>query len=191
MCFYRYKPIRYNMAGDMLMVFMSFLPGTLEILADLAAKYGLIGLFISSFIGSTIFVPFSVELLFPVLIESGVDLYPIIFVASTGALIGTWVNYWLGYKGSSLVKRRFGEKGIEKAKNAMDKYGWPGLFLVVFLPIPLPIPVDPLTIIPGIARMNFLRFSVVVYVAKLLRYAFFVGVLNGLLSMFFPHKPIF
>lgn len=155
-------------------------------LTGLVTAYGIFGLFLAAFLGSTIFIPFSVEALLPLLIKANVDLYRIVIVASIGALLGTWVNYLLGYYGSEYIKKKVGEEKISKAKEAMDKYGWPGLFIVIFTPVPLPIPVDPITIIPGLARMNFFRFSVVVFIAKLARYSFFVGILNGLLSIVFP-----
>jgi len=44
-------------------------------------------------------------------------------------------------------------------------------------------PVDGVTIIPGITRMNFLWFSAVIFFGKLLKYAFFVGLLNELLLL--------
>jgi len=178
------------MARDAITAFTDVFPGTLHALTGLVARHGLLGLFAAAFVGSTIFVPLTVEFLFAPLIELNVDLYLIVIVASIGALMGTWVNYWLGYYCSELIEKRVGKAHIDKAKNVMDKYGWPGLFLIVFAPIPLPIPVDPITIIPGIARMNFVIFSVVVFIAKLMRYAFFVGVLNSILCILFPNKPV-
>jgi len=142
--------------------------------------YGLPGLFFSSFIGSTIFVPFSVEAAEAFLIAAKENPYLVILVASVGALMGTWVNYWIGYFGSGLVEKRVGAGNIKKAKDFMDKYGWPGLFLVIF--IPTPIPVDPVTVFPGLARMGFAKFTVVVFVAKVLRYSVVVALLTGLLS---------
>ncbi|MBN2251126.1 MAG: DedA family protein [Candidatus Altiarchaeota archaeon] len=156
------------------------------VLAELVRDYGLIGLFASALVGSTIFVPLSVEALLPILIRARIDLYLIILVASIGALIGTWINYGIGRYAANLASSRLGNGRVEKAKGVMNKYGWPGLFAVIATPIPLPIPVDPITLIPGITRMDFMKFSLVVFAAKLIRYALFVGILNGLLKIFFP-----
>ena len=140
-------------------------------------QYGLVGLFFSAFIGSTIFVPFSVEAAEIFLIEAKQNPYLVVVVAAVGALMGTWVNYGIGFFGSEIVEKRIGINNINKAKAFMNKYGWSGLFLVIF--IPTPIPVDPITIIPGITRMGFLEFSIVIFVAKLLRYALVAAILAG------------
>ncbi|HDI72970.1 MAG TPA: DedA family protein [Candidatus Altiarchaeales archaeon] len=151
---------------------------------ELIVQHGpLLGLFISSLTGSTIFIPLSVEALFPILIRSDLDPYLIVIIASMGALMGTWINYLLGYFGSGIIERKLDSNRIDRAKRIMNKYGWPGLFIIIFLPLPLPIPVDPITIFPGIARMNFIEFSIVVFFAKLARYSFFVGIFNSLLGL--------
>lgn len=150
-------------------------------LADMISQWGIFGLLPVSLIGSTIFVPFAVEFFFPALLASGVDPYLIVITAAIGSTLGTFVNYWLGHAGSRYVKRKVDGEGVEKATKLMNRYGWFGLLFIIT--IPLPIPVDGVTIIPGIARMNFLWFSVVVFFGKLLKYAFFVGLFNRLLLM--------
>ena len=150
-------------------------------LTEMISHWGIFGLLPVSIIGSTIFVPFAVEFFFPALLASGVDPYFIVITAAIGSTLGTFVNYWLGHAGSRYVKRRMDGKRVEKATNLMNRYGWFGLLFIIT--IPLPIPVDGVTIIPGIARMNFLWFSAVVFFGKLLKYAFFVGLLNGLLLL--------
>lgn len=154
------------------------------VLTSLVHSYGLTGLFISSLIGSTIFIPFSVEAMIGIVIGAGFDPYIIVLVAALGALIGTLFNYSLGYFASGYVKKYLGEQTILKAKNVMDKYGWPGLFAIIAIPLPLPVPVDPITIIPGLTRMNLMEFSAIVFTAKLFRYALFVGLCAGLLGIF-------
>jgi membrane protein YqaA with SNARE-associated domain len=151
----------------------------IQVLISLVHQYGLLGLFISALIGSTVFIPFSVELAIAALLSSGENPYIILLAASIGALMGTLVNYAIGCFASELAEKRIGEENIRKAKKAMDKYGWPGLFLIIAIPIPLPIPVDPITIIPGMTRMNIIKFSVIVFFAKLIRYAIFIGILEG------------
>jgi len=156
---------------------MGVLPGTFHFLRDLVVGWGLLGIFVASFLGSTIFIPFSVEAVEAVLLGLKQNPYLVVLVASLGSLLGTCVNYWIGYAGSGLIEKRVGQDNINKAKHFMDKHGWPGLFLVIFLPTP--IPVDPVTVIPGLMRMNFAEFSVVVFVAKVLRYAVVAAALMG------------
>lgn len=162
--------------------FMGLFSQNTAFLKQLVEQYGLTGILISSFIGSTIFVPLSVELLLPILIKAHINLYLIIIFASVGALVGSWVNYAFGCFGYNLVKARIGTDKLEKASRIMDKYGTFGLFFIIFVPLPLPIPVDPITVIPGIAKMDFTKFSIVVFLAKLFWYALVVGILNGILN---------
>ncbi len=159
---------------------MHFFRPVVEVLFELVRHYGLAGLFASSLIGSTIFVPFSVEFAETILLAARENVLLVILTASVGALIGTWINYWIGYFGSELVEKRVGEKNIKKAKDFMDKYGWPGLFVIIFLPTP--IPVDPVTVFPGLARMSFIEFSIVVFIAKLLRYSVVAALLTGFMG---------
>ena len=155
----------------------------MAVLADIAVRYGLLGLFISSFFGSTIFLPFSVEAVIPLLITVHANLYLVVIVSSVGALMGTWVNYLLGYHASAYIRKKLGEESLNKAEGTLKKYGWPGLFIMIAMPLPLPIPVDPLKVIPGIARMDFLKFSLVVFVAKIVKYSSAVAVLTGIFKL--------
>lgn len=152
-------------------------------LVAMVVHYGIVGLFVSSLIGSTIFVPFSVEAVLPFLIGLKLDIYQILIAASLGATIGTCVNYGIGFFATELVEKRVGKANLKKAKDMMEKYSWPGLFLILAAPIPLPIPVDPLTVLPGLAKMDFREFVVVVFFAKLAKYAFFVAVFAGVIGM--------
>ena len=142
--------------------------------------YGLFGVFLASFLGSTIFLPFAIELFFPILMAYGLNPYLILITTTLGALFGTWVNYALGLIGSRIIEKRMDQGKINQAKHIIDKYGWLGLFVVIALPLPVPIPVDPITIIPGITKMNFLEFSIVVFLGKLSKYSIFIGLLDTL-----------
>lgn len=155
----------------------------MAVLADIAVRYGLLGLFISSFFGSTIFLPFAVEAVIPILIKLHTNLFAVVIVASVGALMGTWVNYWLGYHASDYIRKKLGEESLKKAEETLKAYGWPGLFIIIAMPLPLPIPVDPLTVIPGIARMDFLKFSLVVFLGKIVKYSSAVAVFTGIFKL--------
>ncbi len=147
-----------------------------ESIIGFVVRYELFGLFITSLIGSTIFVPFTTEILFPVLIKSGLGIYHIIIVAALGAMVGTWINYGLGFLGSKFIEKRVDHTGIEHAKRFMNRYGWAGLLFI--LALPFPIPVDVITIVPGISRMNFIEFSIVVFLGKIIKFAVFVGIID-------------
>jgi len=136
--------------------------------------FGLIGLLFSSFIGSTIFFPLSVEFSFPILVKTGVPKLAIILFATLGSVSGTMVNYLLGKKGIRYIEKRTDKIQVDQATNLMNKYGWAGIFLALALPIPLP--VDPLTLLCGATKMNYTHFILVVLLAKTLKYALTLGV---------------
>lgn len=152
-----------------------------ESIIGFVVRYELLGLFFASLIGSTIFVPFMTELLFPIAIKSGFDIYHIVFIAALGATFGTWINYGVGFLGSKFIEKRVDHRRIEDAKRFMNRYGWVGLLFLIA--IPFPIPVDPITIVPGISRMNFIEFSIVVFIGKLIKFAIFVGIIDSLFTL--------
>jgi len=147
------------------------------------AQYGLIGLFLASFLGSTIFFPFTIEILIPPLLFYLKNLYLVVFVVALGSSLGTCVNYALGFLGAKAMKKKIGKDKISKARELINKYGWPGLLIVMAIPIP-GLPVDPITIFPGIARMHFIEFFIIVFFGKLIKYSLFVGIFNHLINFF-------
>jgi membrane protein YqaA with SNARE-associated domain len=66
-------------------------------------RYGFLGIFISSLVGSMIFIPFLTEAALIILSRVGRYPYLLVLIASVGSLMGTWVNYSLGFFGSELV----------------------------------------------------------------------------------------
>jgi len=88
--------------------------------------------------------------------------------ATVGNTLGSMVNYWLGLKGEKYLERK-GHVSVDKMQNArvffMKYGGWTLLLSWV------PIIGDPLTFIAGVLGYNFKWFTVIVFVAKGLRYA--------------------
>lgn len=154
----------------------------LESIPLILSQYGFFGLFIASFLGSTIFLPFAVELVIPPLLFYLKNPYLVVFTVALGSSLGTCVNYGLGFLGASTIKKRVSKERIEHARKLTNKYGWPGLLFIIALPIP-GLPVDPLTIFPGIARMNFHEFVVVIFLGKLIKYSIFVGLFDSLFNL--------
>jgi membrane protein YqaA with SNARE-associated domain len=142
----------------------------------LVASYGLVGLFFSSLLVSTIFIPFSVEFLIPPLLVAGVNPYHVLIASVLGSTIGVWINYLVGYYGIHAVKKYVKEEDIQKAKKVMDKYGWLGLFFIVGFPVP--IPTDPVTVLCGMSEMNPVEFTLAVLFGKILKYGAFIGVIK-------------
>ncbi|TRZ55242.1 DedA family protein [archaeon] len=155
----------------------------IALLAAFAHQYGLLGLFASSAIGSTIFVPFSVELVLVPLTAAGLNPVLLVLAAAIGSLLGSFFNYALGFYGTDWFEKRFMKKKsqkeeIRKAEELADKYGWLGLFVLLSLPIPLP--VDALTILAGASKMELKIFMPVIFFSKFIKYSIVVGLLKFL-----------
>jgi len=131
-------------------------------------------LFIISFLAATIF-PFSSELTLASLLNT--DIYNsllLISTASLGNILGSVLNWLLGFYLLKYINKKwfpFKQNQINDASKKFSKYGvWSLLFAW------LPVLGDPLTLVAGILKVNFLLFLILVAVGKIGRY-FFVYVL--------------
>ena len=131
-------------------------------------------LFIISFLAATIF-PFSSELTLVSLLNT--DTYNsllLISTASLGNILGSVFNWFLGFYLLKYLNKRwfpFKQNQINEASKRFSKYGvWSLLFAW------LPVFGDPLALVAGILKVNFLLFLILVAMGKIGRY-FFVYVL--------------
>jgi len=130
-------------------------------------EYGYVGLFIAAFLAASI-LPFGSELVLSALLFT--DLSPILLVvcATVGNVLGSIVNYALGYYlKAHRVKRylKISEERYSKLERFYEKYGlWTLLLSWV------PIIGDPITVLAGLLRLNIVWFVVLVSISKLLRY---------------------
>ncbi len=132
-------------------------------------SYGLIGLFLISLIGSTIFIPLVVE--FYLLAIIAVGAHPLIatVIASVGSLVGSILNYYIGYLGFRIVRKKIDPQEIKRAERVLrGKYGIFSFSLLLALPVPLP--VDVLTVVAGMLKMKLPIFCVIVFLSKMIRY---------------------
>jgi len=126
-----------------------------------------ITLFAVSFLAATL-LPLGSEALLLYDITQGYSLLLLWLFATVGNTLGSMVNYWLGLKGEAYLERKghLSVEKMDKARGLFSKYGgWTLLLSWV------PIIGDPLTFIAGVLRYNFKWFSLIVLVAKGLRYA--------------------
>jgi len=138
-------------------------------------NYGTIALFVTSFIAATIVPASSAAILFAALV-AGMPPLPSIIACSIGNSLGCAANYWLGYLiGKPLIPKLEKSKSGKKAIEYINKYGTWSL-LVSWTPFLG----DPLTIAAGIFRINFLKFSLIVYSLRIIGY-FLIG-------LYFLHK---
>ena len=127
-----------------------------------------LSLFIISFLAATI-LPFSSELtLAGLMATSSYDNLLLLAVASLGNILGSVVNWILGFYSRNLSTKKwfpFKDKQIEKSSKWFNKFGrWSLLFAWV------PIIGDPLTLAAGLLRVKFIEFLILVSIGKVSRY---------------------
>jgi membrane protein YqaA with SNARE-associated domain len=127
-----------------------------------------LSLFAISFLAATI-LPFSSELTLAGLIAtSNYDNLLLLIVASFGNILGSVVNWVLGFYSINLTEKKwfpFKGRQIESSSKWFDKFGkWSLLFAWV------PIIGDPLTLAAGLFRVKFLEFLILVSIGKVSRY---------------------
>jgi|TARA_B110000977_G_C11074309_1_gene490602 membrane protein YqaA with SNARE-associated domain len=135
-----------------------------------------ISLFLISFLAATI-LPLSSELTLASLLNT--DNYNsliLIGAASLGNILGSIFNWLLGFYLLKCINKKwfpFKEGQIDSASRQFNKFGvWSLLFAWV------PIIGDPLTLIAGILRVNFLLFLILVAVGKVSRYFIVFALIN-------------
>jgi len=125
-------------------------------------------LFVISFLAATI-LPFSSELtLASLMATSNYDSLLLLIVASLGNVLGSVVNWILGFYSRNLSKKNwflFKDEQIKKSSKWFNKFGkWSLLFAWV------PIVGDPLTLAAGLLRVKFVEFLILVTIGKVSRY---------------------
>ena len=127
-----------------------------------------LSLFAISFLAATI-LPLSSELMLASLITtSNYDSLLLLIVASFGNILGSVVNWALGFYSRNLTTKKwfpFKDKQIENSSKWFNKLGkWSLLFAWV------PVIGDPLTLAAGLLRVKFLEFLILVSIGKVSRY---------------------
>lgn len=139
----------------------------MEWLHDLLTNYGLVSMFLLSFLASSV-LPIASEWLLVVLVLKGLDPIVVLLTATTGNYLGACTTYGVGYLGSEFMVRnvlRMTDESKLKAERFYRKYGVYSLLMSW-----IPIIGDPLCVVAGILRVQFLKFSVLVYIGKFIRY---------------------
>ena len=127
-----------------------------------------LSLFAISFLAATI-LPFSSELSLAGLIAtSNYDNLLLLIFASFGNVLGSVVNWVLGFYSRNLTTKKwfpFKDKQIENSSKWFNRFGrWTLLFAWV------PFIGDPLTLAAGLLRVKFLEFLILVMIGKISRY---------------------
>jgi membrane protein YqaA with SNARE-associated domain len=133
-------------------------------------------LFLTSFLAATIF-PLSSELtLISLLKTNSYSPFLLISTSSFGNILGSVFNWSLGFYLLEYINKKwfpFKQNQIDVASNRFNRFGiWSLLFSW------LPVIGDPLTLIAGILRVNFLLFLILVAAGKISRYLFIYLLVN-------------
>lgn len=131
---------------------------------------GYITLFICAFGAATLLPLQSEAVLFSLLVLKPHAAVGLLLVATIGNVLGSCVNWWLGIKLEHYKHKKWfpvSEKHLLKAQNVYHRYGFYSLLLSW-----LPVIGDPITLVAGVLKENFMRFLVLVTIAKLGRYLF-------------------
>lgn len=124
-----------------------------------------LALFLWAFLAATI-LPFSSEVAFLVALENGMPIYTALFFASSGNILAIVANYFFGYWLYGKTKEKLDRSKIgKKSLQFGHKYGFVALLLSW-----IPVFGDPLTLVAGLLRMNFVLFLIVAGSLRVLRY---------------------
>ncbi len=148
-----------------------------ESIESVLIEYGYEGLFIASFMASTI-LPFGSEGILILLVQRNFDIISIVLVASTGNFLGACTSYYIGLKGRKPMARylRLKERQADPAEKIFSRYGSLALLFTW-----LPVIGDAITVAGGLLRLDFRIFSVFVFSGKFLRYIAVAFASNALL----------
>ncbi|TCB67469.1 YqaA family protein [Acinetobacter sp. ANC 4178] len=125
-------------------------------------------LFISAFGAATLLPLQSEAVLLGLLANGSYSVGLLIAVASIGNILGSCVNWYLGLKIEHYKHKKWfpvSEQKMLQAQKIYQKYGFWSLLLSW-----VPIIGDPITLIAGLLKENFLRFLLMVCLAKTGRY---------------------
>ncbi|TCB78809.1 YqaA family protein [Acinetobacter sp. ANC 4173] len=125
-------------------------------------------LFLSAFGAATLLPLQSEAVLLGLLANGSYSAGLLIAVASIGNILGSCVNWYLGFKIEHYKHKKWfpvSEQKMLQAQRIYQKYGFWSLLLSW-----VPIIGDPITLIAGLLKENFLRFLLMVCIAKTGRY---------------------
>ena len=130
-------------------------------------------MFIASFIAGSVF-PFSSEAVMTGLQLAGVSLVPLFLSATTGNVLGSMFNYWIGSLGDPEKIQKYTKvkpEKLEQVNRFMRKYGaWLGFFTFI------PILGSVISVSLGFLRANVWLSLLSITLGKSLRYAFLIWV---------------
>jgi len=139
----------------------------MDTLESILLAYGYPGLFLASFLASTV-LPLGSEGIVILLIARNFNIFSVVLVATVGNYLGACTSYYIGLAGrTQLIGKylRINAAQMEHAQVWFEKYGsWSLLFTWV------PVLGDALPVAAGMMKLKFGLFSILVFAGKLIRY---------------------
>ena len=132
------------------------------------ASHGYLGLFVLSFLASTL-LPVGSEWLLVLMILKGNEPFSTVSVATVGNYLGSCTTWAIGIWGGPLLIRRILRIDPATEEAAVRFYRWYGVWSLLLSW--MPIIGDPICLAGGILKVDFTRFSLLVFTGKLVRYA--------------------
>ena len=127
-------------------------------------------LLIISFLAATI-LPFSSEVVLTTMyLSNSFETYFLLIFASTGNILGSMTNWYLGKKISIFQNRKWfpvSPAQLNRSQKYFQKYGLWSLLLAW-----VPVIGDPLTLLAGVLKVRFSVFFILVSISKISRYVF-------------------
>jgi membrane protein YqaA with SNARE-associated domain len=140
----------------------------MDILQQMGLSPTLPVLFTLSFLAATV-LPVGSEWLLILMILQDQSAVSLVLTATLGNYLGGCTTFFIGIRGSEMVIKkilRMETADLDRAKHFYLKYGSWSLLLSW-----LPVIGDPLCLLAGILKTGFLRFSILVFSGKFMRYA--------------------
>ena len=129
-------------------------------------------LFIISFLAATI-LPLSSEIVLTTMLLTNLfEKNILLIVASSGNILGSFFNWYLGKKITIFQNRKWfpvSPEQLNKSQKYFQKYGLWSLLLAW-----VPVIGDPLTLLAGVLRVRFSIFFILVSISKISRYIFII-----------------
>ncbi len=144
----------------------------MEQIIEILQSYGLVGLFLGSFMAATV-VPFSSEVILTGVLIAGVNPLHAFFSATAGNWLGGMTTYFAGYLGKwSLIERWFGVKQerLIRQRARIERYG----SLIAFFTW-MPLVGDVLAIALGFYRIDVLKCAVYMLLGRSIRFGVWIG----------------
>ncbi|VVS93682.1 YqaA family protein [Desulfoluna spongiiphila] len=143
---------------------------------EFLVAHGYLSLFVVSFLAATV-VPLGSEWLLVALLTEGLHPGLLLASATTGNVLGALTTWAIGvWGGPFLMERvlRIDPRAQARARSVYRRWGSWSLLLSW-----VPVIGDPLCLVGGLFRIPFFRFTFLVLIGKLGRYAFIVAMVNA------------